>query len=332
MILQQTRIDQGRDYYLRFVERYPTVSDLAAAPLDKILKLWEGLGYYSRARNLHRTAQIIVHQLGGTFPTDYRTVRSLPGIGDYTAGAILSFAYDQPYPAVDGNVLRLLSRLYASDEPIDTTQGRKYYMALARQLVEAAPHPGLHNQAMIELGALICTPQLCDCTRCPIRSECPSADTPERAQLPRKALKLTVLPRHLGYLFLIRRDLTQDLWHTLLYQRPTGDIWAKLYQPILLYDQPEEPQEELLLQSPPLLPPALAECQLRPVRRYKHRLTHRQLYIDCYYALVDKSNACTLPEGGIWVPLHDESRWLALPITLKKALQQLASTLSRYGE
>ena len=323
VILQQTRIDQGTSYYLRFVEHYPTVSNLAAAPLDEVLKLWEGLGYYSRARNLHRAAQIIVQELGGTFPTDYRTVRALPGIGDYTAGAILSFAYDQPYPAVDGNVLRVLSRLYASEEPIDTTQGKKYYTTLARQLVEKAPHPGLHNQAMIELGALICTPQLCDCSRCPVRSECASADSPERAGLPRKALKLSVQPRHLGYLFVLKGGA--DHWQTRLYQRPTGDIWAKLYQPTLLYDQPAAPQEELLLQSLPALPTALEQCQLYPFRRYKHRLTHRQLYIDCYYTILSDSSTLPLSDSGTWVPLHDESKWLALPITLKKALQQLTT-------
>ncbi len=292
MILQQTRIDQGTSYYLRFVEHYPTV--------------------------------IIVHEFGGTFPTDYQSVRALPGIGDYTAGAVLSFAYDQPYPAVDGNVLRVLSRLYASEEPIDTTQGKKYYTALARQLVEKAPHPGLHNQAMIELGALICTPQLCDCTRCPVRSECPSADSPERTSLPRKALKLSVQPRHLGYLFVLKKGLDHQ-WQTILYQRPTGDIWGKLYQPTLLYDQPAAPQEELLLQPLPEQPAALAHCQLRPFRRYKHRLTHRQLYIDCYYTVLPDSSTPPLPDGGTWVPLHEESEWLALPITLKKALQQLTS-------
>ena len=248
-------------------------------------------------------------------------MRALPGIGDYTAGAVLSFAYDQPYPAVDGNVLRVLSRLYASEEPIDTTQGKKYYTALARQLVEKAPHPGLHNQAMIELGALICTPQLCDCSRCPVRSKCPSADSPERARLPRKALKLSVQPRHLGYLFVLKGG--PDHWKTILYQRPTGDIWAKLYQPTLLYDQPTAPQEELLLQPLPEPPAALAHCQLHPFGRYKHRLTHRQLYIDCYYTILPDRSTPPLPDGGTWVPLHDESEWLALPITLKKALQQL---------
>ncbi len=326
VILQQTRIDQGTSYYLRFVEHYPTVSHLAAAPLDEVLKLWEGLGYYSRARNLHKAAHIITEELGGTFPTDYKTVRALPGIGDYTAGAILSFAYDQPYPAVDGNVLRVLSRLYASEEPIDTTQGKKYYTALAKQLVEKAPHPGLHNQAMIELGALICTPQLCDCSRCPIRSECPSADTPARATLPRKALKLSVQPRHLGYLFLLQQDALGD-WYTVLYQRTTGDIWAKLYQPTLLYDKPEAPRAELLLQSLPTLPPELRKCQLHPLRRYKHRLTHRQVYIDCYYTFWTDSSELPQSSAATLVPLHDESKWLALPIILKKALQLLASQI-----
>ena len=325
VILQQTRIDQGTSYYLRFVSHYPTVLDLAAAPLDKILKLWEGLGYYSRARNLHRAARIIAEDLGGIFPTDYNAIRSLPGIGDYTAGAILSFAYDQPYPAVDGNVLRVLSRLYASEEPIDTTQGKKFYTALAKQLVGQATHPGLHNQAIIELGALICTPQLCNCALCPIKTECPSAYNPIRAQLPRKVLRLSVRPRHIGYLFVLLKEPGLGVWQTLLYQRPTGDIWAGLYQPILLYDIPEEPQAELLLQPLPAPPTGLTGSMMYPIGRYKHRLTHRQLYIDCSYIMVDKvSEAAELLTTSRRVSLHDEGTWVALPIVLKKALQQLA--------
>lgn len=323
VILQQTRVDQGTAYYHRFVDAYPTVQALSEAPLDEILKLWEGLGYYSRARHLHQAAQIVVADYGGELPRDFRSIRRLPGIGAYTAGAILSFAYNLAYPAVDGNVLRVLSRLYANDMPIDTTEGKHFYERLATDLVQAAPSPGMHNQAMIELGALVCTPGLCPCDRCPISSFCPMAHDAQRASLPRKALKVAIQPRHLGFLFLLRRD-AQGQYETALFRRSTGDIWANLYQPYLIFDLGETPSAPLLQREIPLLPPSLEGLQdkVYPLASYKHRLTHRQLFIDCYYTEVSGSLSLEL-SGATWVPLHDDNHWRALPIILKKAMLSL---------
>ena len=165
IILQQTRVAQGMDYFLRFTERFPDVAALAKAQEEEVLKYWQGLGYYSRARNLHAAARTVVSLFGGVFPSAYEDVLSLKGIGEYTAAAIVSFAWNQPYPVVDGNVYRVLSRLFAVDEPIDTVRGKKLFARLAGEIMDPA-RAGLHNQAVMEFGALQCTPLSPVCDSC----------------------------------------------------------------------------------------------------------------------------------------------------------------------
>lgn len=157
VILQQTRVAQGLNYYLRFTERYPDVCALAAASQDEVLKLWQGLGYYSRARNLHAAARQVVEEFGGLFPTDYQRVRSLRGVGDYTAAAVCSAAFDAPYAVLDGNVYRVLSRLFDIDIPMDSAVGKRAFASLAQSQLDATC-PGLYNQAIMDFGALLCTP------------------------------------------------------------------------------------------------------------------------------------------------------------------------------
>lgn len=186
VILQQTRVAQGMSYYHRFLELFLDVAALASAPEDLVLKCWQGLGYYSRARNLLAAARRIVETHGGVFPTDYADVRALPGVGDYTAAAICSIAYDEPCAALDGNVFRVLSRLYDLDTPIDTTFGRRTFAALADSLIDRQ-RPGLYNQAIMDFGALCCLPAQPCCTECPLRDpvvwllppygRCPSRQT-----------------------------------------------------------------------------------------------------------------------------------------------------------
>ena len=171
VILQQTRVDQGMSYYHRFTEAFPTVYDLAAASEDEVLLLWQGLGYYSRGRNLRRAAQIIVSDYGGELPRTLEELSRLPGVGPYTRGAILSFAYNLPFPTVDGNVYRVLSRLFALTDPIDTGAGQRVYWQLADELLDRE-HPSRHNQALIELGALCCTPRSPHCPECPVQQQC----------------------------------------------------------------------------------------------------------------------------------------------------------------
>lgn len=222
IILQQTRVQQGIKYYYNFVESYPTVFDLANAPLQEVLKLWQGLGYYSRARNLHKTAKIIVESYSGRFPDDFNSLKNLPGIGEYTAGAIVSLAYNKPFPAVDGNVYRVLSRYYGISTAIDSGKGKKEFYALAHKII-SKHEPGKHNQAMIELGAMVCLPRKPICSNCVISAGCHALRLSSQLEFPLKLKKPKVVHRYFYYL-VIRHE-------TALYlkQRPLGDIWAMLY-------------------------------------------------------------------------------------------------------
>lgn len=223
IILQQTRVVQGYDYYLRFIEHFPTVRHLAAASEDEVLLLWQGLGYYSRARNLHQAAQQVLQQYEGVFPRDYASVRALKGIGDYTAAAICSFAYNQAYAVLDGNVYRVLARLYDDATPIDSTAGKKRFMQLADTLLSRA-NPRLHNQAIMELGALQCTPQNPNCAQCPLHSACLACAHQTVQFLPVKSKQTSVKDRYFNYVINICNH------RTVIQQRQHKDIWQHLYE------------------------------------------------------------------------------------------------------
>jgi len=171
IILQQTRVEQGTAYYLKFVTKYPTVRDLAAAEEQEVLNLWQGLGYYSRARNLHATAKFITNELNGEFPPNFNGLKQLKGVGDYTAAAIASFAYKEPVAVVDGNVYRVLSRVFDLETPIDSTLGKRQFSELAQALISKTD-PDTHNQAVMEFGALQCTPSNPSCEACPLIGMC----------------------------------------------------------------------------------------------------------------------------------------------------------------
>lgn len=223
IILQQTRVVQGMDYFLRFTERFPNVQSLAKADEDEVLKYWQGLGYYSRARNLHTAAKDIVSRFGGIFPQKYEDVISLKGVGEYTAAAIVSFAWNQPYPVVDGNVFRVLSRLFAIDIPIDTTNGKKAFTELAESLLNPK-YAGLHNQAIMELGALQCVPQNPDCGVCPLKERCLAYNSGKVHNYPIKQNKTKTRNRYFHYLYIIYKGKT---W---LSRRKGKDIWEGLYE------------------------------------------------------------------------------------------------------
>ena len=203
IILQQTRVAQGYDYYLRFIERFPTVEILAAASQDEVMRQWEGLGYYSRARNLHTAAQQIVEQ--GGFPTDYEGVRNLKGVGDYTAAAICSFAYDIPTAVVDGNVYRVLSRVFGIDTPIDSTAGKKEFGALAQELM-VSQRAADYNQAIMDFGALQCTPRSPQCLLCPMNEDCAALAEGTVESLPLKAKKIAISHRYFVYIWLLEGE------------------------------------------------------------------------------------------------------------------------------
>lgn len=223
VILQQTRVNQGLPYYERFVEAFPSVEKLAAAPQEDVLKLWQGLGYYSRARNLHYAAQQ-VQEMGGLFPDSYKKLLHLKGVGDYTAAAIASFAFKEAVPVVDGNVYRVLSRVFGMSTPINETAGIKEFKMLADKLLDKkAPH--IYNQAIMEFGALQCVPKNPDCSVCPFHNDCIAFKQQRIEELPVKIKKAKVKNLYHHYIVLQTPDN-----YTLLQERPQTGIWAGLYE------------------------------------------------------------------------------------------------------
>lgn len=223
IILQQTRIDQGLGYYKRFVAEFPTIADLANAPEDKVLKLWQGLGYYSRARNLHTTAKYIAEKHRGVFPHEYKDILSLKGVGEYTAAAIASISFNLEYPTIDGNVYRVLSRFFGINNPIDTSSGKKTFANLAKELIKGT-EPALHNQALMEFGALQCVPKNPDCSKCPLIEKCFAYANRKVNQLPVKQNKIKQRDRFFNYLVI------EDSEHLLIRKRTGNDIWRNLYE------------------------------------------------------------------------------------------------------
>lgn len=224
IILQQTRIEQGLPYFYKFINAYPSVFDLANAPADEVLKLWQGLGYYSRARNLHETAQYVAFELNGKFPDNYKGLLKLKGVGDYTASAIASFCYNEPVAVVDGNVYRVLSRIFGIDTPINSTQGIKEFKILAQELLDRKD-PATFNQAIMEFGALHCKPQNPYCDSCPFNDMCLALKNDTIKSLPVKLKKTKVRKRFFNYLVF---DLENE--KTIIEQREGKGIWNGLYQ------------------------------------------------------------------------------------------------------
>ena len=288
IILQQTRIEQGRPYWERFMQRWPTVEALAEASEDEVLREWQGLGYYSRARNLHQAAKQIVAR--GGFPTTLEGLRSLKGVGDYTAAAIGSFAFRLPAAVVDGNVYRVLARHYGIATPINTTEGKKEFAALAQSLLPGlsgfSGRSGLsvygeYNQALMDFGATQCTPQSPQCPSCPLQETCVAFREGRISELPVKQRTLKVKERHLTYIYIRYNG------ETALRRRPAGDIWQGLYEPLLTDRVPCG--AVLLRQS------------------VKHVLTHRVLYADFW--LWEPAERPQLPEGYFWTPESDLDRY-----------------------
>lgn len=223
IMLQQTTVTQGKPYFDRFCATFPTVFDLAAAPEDAVFKLWEGLGYYARARNLHATARYIATECQGQFPTTYEAILALKGVGPYTAAAIASFAYGLPHAVLDGNVFRVLARIFGIETPIDTTIGKKQFAELAQQLLDT-DRPADFNQAMMDFGATQCTPQQPICSRCPFKTECQARALGKIAEWPVKEKKIQKKDRYFNYLVLEQGP------QTVVTKRMNKDIWQNLYE------------------------------------------------------------------------------------------------------
>lgn len=279
IILQQTQVKQGWGYWERFMRRWPTVEDLAAATEDEVLREWQGLGYYSRARNLHFAAGQIVGM--GGFPRTIDGLRSLKGIGDYTAAAIGSIAFGLPAAVVDGNVYRVLARHFGIDTPINTTEGKKTFAALAGELLPEK-EASAYNQAIMDFGAIQCTPQSPGCLRCPLLETCEAVRTDRVRDLPVKQRTLKVKERRLSYVYIRCKGKVA------IHRRSAGDIWQGLWEPYL----------ECADFQPHL------EGRLTVLGRdVKHVLTHRVLLAD--FALLQTDEPPQLPADYVWVEEKD---------------------------
>jgi A/G-specific adenine glycosylase len=272
IILQQTQVVQGLSYYQKFVEHYPDIKLLAKARPDEVMKLWQGLGYYSRARNLHETAKIVADTYKGVFPKTYEEVRSLKGIGDYTAAAISSLAYDLPYAVVDGNVYRVLSRVFGVDIPIDSTEGKKYFQKLADELLNKK-EPADYNQAVMEFGARYCRPVNPDCANCIFMENCIAFARKKVGVLPVKAKKTKIRNRYFNYVILRHKG------YTYINKRSEKDIWQGLYEFHLIETEKKQSAETVLKKEifTKLIPQKGAAVRTVS-KEYKHVLSHQHLH------------------------------------------------------
>ena len=308
VILQQTRIEQGRPYWERFVSRWPTVESLAAASEDEVLRMWQGLGYYSRARNLLAAARQVAAL--GHFPSSFDTLRQLKGVGDYTAAAIASIAFDQPVAVVDGNVYRLLARHFSIDTPINSTEGKHVFARLAQELLPEK-EASAYNQAMMDFGAIQCTPQSPCCLSCPLSDSCLALSQGSVGQLPVKLRKTTIRQRCMQYVYLRCKG------YTALHRRESGDIWQGLWEPYLLPDTPTEADSDVLHSR--------GEWTLLR-QGVKHVLTHRILIADFY--LWETERRPTLPDGYQWIK-EDCIDNYALPRLIEILLASIDPTAGR---
>lgn len=353
IILQQTRIAQGWEYWERFMAQYPTVQDLAAAHEDEVLKLWQGLGYYSRARNLHTAAKQIVAL--GHFPDTLEGIKQLKGVGDYTAAAIGSFAFDIPAAVVDGNVYRVLARYFGIDTPINSTQGKKEFAALAQSLLPSSKASdsllsfspasdfqsslslvAAYNQAMMDFGAIQCTPQSPKCLLCPLAETCEAMRTNRVAELPVKQKTMKVKTRHLSYIYIRCKG------ETAIHRRGEGDIWQGLWEPFNASDiaeacaSPSSAQASLsstkfstsLTKLSSFKKELAADLHLSNVdalqllaQDVKHVLTHRILLADFY--LLETASRPHLPDDYIWIK-EEEIEDYGIPRLIELMLEKIS--------
>lgn len=297
IILQQTRIAQGREYWERFMAQYPKVEDLAAASEDEVLRLWQGLGYYSRARNLHAAAKQIVAL--GKFPDTLEDIKALKGVGDYTAAAIGSFAFDIPAAVVDGNVYRVLSRYFGIDTPINSTQGKKEFAALAQSLIPASD-AAAYNQGMMDFGAIQCTPQSPKCLLCPLAETCVALREGRVEELPVKLKTLKVQTRRLAYIYIRCNG------EIAIHRRGEGDIWQGLWEPYNVSDLSALPTFDAPL--------------VLKAKDVKHVLTHRILLADFY--LLETKIRPLLPDDYIWIKESEISEY-GIPRLIEILLEKL---------
>jgi A/G-specific adenine glycosylase len=293
IILQQTRVDQGLPYYLKFVKNFSSIKELASADEEKVMKLWQGLGYYSRARNLHYTAKQIVNQHKGIFPNDHNQLLKLKGVGRYTAAAIASFAFDQAFPVVDGNVYRVLSRIFDITTPIDSTLGRKEFEELCGSL-QSKKHPALFNQGIMELGAMVCMPENPKCEGCPFFDCCLARENDKINQLPVKEKKIHQKERYFTY-FLIEQKS-----HIYIKKRIQKDIWNNLYD-FPLIETTELLSESEVIENAKKIVGTKNFVIKKVLFNHKHLLTHQKIFANFCHIQINK-------------PLKNPKNWIPVPL------------------
>lgn len=279
IILQQTRVQQGWDYYLRFIDTFPTIESLATASEDQVLHVWQGLGYYSRARNMHHAAHQIMTQYQGVFPHSYKEIRKLKGVGEYTAAAISSIAFNLPYPAIDGNMLRIISRIFGVLDDISTTKTHKQIAAICQKNIDCT-HPSSFNQACMDFGSLLCTPKNPKCETCPMTHLCYAFQHSLTETLPIKKNKIAKRTRYFHLICTIYNN------NIILEKRTNKDIWQNLYQFPLVETNDLEPL-----------------LGLQPQKMIKEMLTHQIIYATFYIKKTEKSQS--LKENQLFVSLQD---------------------------
>ncbi|MBN2481841.1 MAG: A/G-specific adenine glycosylase [Bacteroidales bacterium] len=315
IILQQTRVNQGLNYYLKFTDQYPDVQKLASAKLDDVLKLWQGLGYYTRARNMHATARMIVDQYGGIFPSSYRELLKLKGIGTYTAAAIASIAFSESVPVVDGNVYRILSRVFAEHTPVNTPEGKKVFRTLAEKILDHE-NPGMHNQAVMELGSLICRPKKPLCHDCPLAQVCKAKRSGLIPVLPVKMPGNPSRNRYFNYLVFshhekiyISKRITRDIWHS-LYEFPLIETSG----PLTVWQLVKLKEWDNIMDGNAFHIGSISGT-------YKHKLTHQNIFAR-FFNIVISGEAQYLEKQFIPVT-RDALCKYAVPRLIERYLQDL---------
>jgi A/G-specific adenine glycosylase len=281
VILQQTRVIQGQGYYERFLTAFPTIESLAGSDLEEVLKVWQGLGYYTRARNLHTGAKYVVQQLDGIIPAKYEELKKIKGVGDYTAAAIASFAFNLPVSVVDGNVNRVIARLFGIHDPINSTSGIKQIKTIARKLLDIE-NPGTHNQAIMEFGALQCTVRNPGCGSCPLQNECVAHKRNEVNILPVKIKNQKIRDRYFNYLVIVYNNMVY------FKKRDNKDIWHGLYE-FPLIETENKVQEKDLIKSEGWN--SVFRDQpwsiLQVSKEFKHQLSHQTIHAIFYVVRID---------------------------------------------
>ncbi len=297
IILQQTRVNQGLGYYLRFIETFPTIVQLANAPLDAVLKVWQGLGYYTRARNIHQTAKFVVTELGGVMPNSYAELIKLRGIGDYTAAAIAAFAFDEPVAAIDGNVYRIYSRVFGIYAPIDKGDGKKMLRKIAHDELDKN-QPATFNQAIMDLGGQVCLPKNPLCESCPVSSMCYAFRNREVDNLPAKAGKTKVRDRYFYYLLIRLGEFTY------IRQRNAKDIWHSLFEFPLIERSTPLSIEEVFLTEEWLDICGSGKVEITYVSdEVKHLLSHQRLFTR-FFVIEMSSSSYLLQKNFMKVPVN----------------------------